>query len=157
MATSARRLPVVVEKPDDMEARSELAVASFYGGMALGVSGAHVGHALEHPISAITNCAHGEGLAFVLKGVASWIEKVLPERAGVVRDTLPGDGGVGERYRSFIKSVDADIMPGDIGLEEKDFDRIASLAVTTMAGALRRAPVPVDEKALREILDMSMG
>jgi len=151
-----RWLPEAVEKPSDMEARSHLTVASMMGGMVLGVSGAHVGHALEHPISALTNCPHGEGLAFVLKGVTAWIEKVLPERAAMVEATLPGDGTLSRRYRSLLRRIDCDVMPEDVGLEEAHFDKIAALAMKTMAGAVKRAPVTVDEKTLRDILDMSM-
>jgi alcohol dehydrogenase class IV len=156
MRIVGRWLPVVVENPDDMEARSQLAIASFLGGMVLGISGAHVGHALEHPISAVTNCSHGEGLAFVLRGVTSFIEKVLPGRAEVAAATLPGEGGLGARYRAFAKLVGADFSPADIGLSENDFERIASLAMSTMAGACRRAPSTVDEQTLTDILKMSL-
>ncbi|MBN1808686.1 MAG: iron-containing alcohol dehydrogenase [Planctomycetes bacterium] len=145
-------LPAAVAQPSDMEARSRMAVASFYGGFSLGISGAHVGHALEHPISAITDCPHGEGLAFVLKGVTSWLEQVSPERAALVAALLPGEGALGTRYRQFLQSVGMDRTPSDLGFAENDFDRIATLALDTMGGACNRAPVPVGKQDLVAIL-----
>lgn len=55
-----------VERPDDLEARSGMALAALLAGLAFSNIGVALVHALEYPIGGATHCSHGEGNGLLL-------------------------------------------------------------------------------------------
>lgn len=148
-------LPPALKHPETAEHWEALALASMYGGMVLGVSGAHVGHALEHPISARTDVAHGEGLAALLPGLMERLENALPERVARVVELLPAGGGLAERFVQFLEAVGLRVTLPGLGVHEDDFETIADDALATMKGAVAKAPFEAGKSALVHILERS--
>lgn len=63
---AARALPRVWDKPDDLEARAEMSLASLYGGLALANAGLGAVHGFAAPIGGMFPAPHGAACAAVL-------------------------------------------------------------------------------------------
>jgi alcohol dehydrogenase class IV len=61
-----RHLVRVVEAPDDMHARSGMALAATLAGMAFSNVGVALVHALEYPLGGAVHCSHGAGNGLLL-------------------------------------------------------------------------------------------
>ena len=64
-----RNLKRVIDDPDDLAARSGMALAATLAGAAFSSCGVSLAHALEYPIGAAYQCSHGIGNGIVLPGV----------------------------------------------------------------------------------------
>jgi alcohol dehydrogenase len=69
IGTVARWLPTAVEDGGDLEARSQLLLASHVAGLAMASTGLGLCHAVGHPLGARLGAAHGVALAAVLPHV----------------------------------------------------------------------------------------
>lgn len=77
-----RYLPRAVENPDDLEARSNLSLASMTSGVALANSGLGVAHGLSHPLGALYDLPHGLLCAVLLPYVMEFnLEVAAPKYA----------------------------------------------------------------------------
>ncbi len=79
MRTVLANAPIVMEKPDDYDARAELMWTSALAHNTLlqtGRIGDWASHKLEHELSALYDIAHGAGLAIVFP---AWLKYVLPQ------------------------------------------------------------------------------
>lgn len=148
-------LPKALDDPGNLEHRAALALASAYGGIVLGISGAHIGHALEHPISARKDVSHGEGLAAVLPGLMERLEEHLPERMAKVRDVFEGEGPLAERFVAFLDKVRLEVSLDGLGVGEDEDPAVAQDAFDTMKGAIDRAPFIPTHDDLVDILQRS--
>ncbi|MAI35757.1 MAG: hypothetical protein CBE00_13700 [Planctomycetaceae bacterium TMED240] len=64
-----RNLKRVIDDPDDLAARSGMALAATLAGAAFSSCGVSLAHALEYPLGATYQCSHGVGNGIVLPGV----------------------------------------------------------------------------------------
>lgn len=76
--TVAEWLPRLVDDLADLEARSQIQLASHMAGQAFGVAGLGICHAVGHPLSAMLHQAHGQTLATMLPHIMQFN---LPARA----------------------------------------------------------------------------
>ncbi len=70
-------LPTAVDDGANLEARAQLLLGSHLAGVAFGIAGLGMCHALGHPLSAVLNQAHGQTLTTMLPHV---IDFNMPER-----------------------------------------------------------------------------
>lgn len=68
----AQSLPTAYEHGDDLEARSQLLLASNMASIAFGTAGLGICHGCGHPLSARFNLPHGQTLATLLPGVMAF-------------------------------------------------------------------------------------
>lgn len=89
-------LPRVLEKPDDIEARSRLLYASMIAGISVDIAGGcHLVHAIEHGLSGYNSALpHGAGLAIIGPRVVYYTHKAVPEVSALL-----------------LKSIDPSIKP----------------------------------------------
>ena len=155
MKTVVKNLPIVLKKPDDIEARTELSWASTcaMSGLARigGTQGIMACHGIEEAMSGRFDIVHGEGLAAIFP---SWLRNIEPARK--------------ERNRMFARNVfgrtDVDgatacedwlqIIGMKLRLRDLGFD--ISLADEVGAVALRQPrtknnPVPLTPKDIGDI------
>ncbi len=69
-----------VEEPNNLEARSGMALAATLGGLAFSNCGVALVHALEYPVGNRYECAHGAGIGIVLPEVLKFLLPVREER-----------------------------------------------------------------------------
>ena len=141
----AQQLPRVVERPDDLDARTELLRGAALGGEALGKSGLALGHAMAQALGGRYGLAHGAmnalslppALRFNSEFVPAALAEALDRRdPAAVAEQLARLGGF-ERLRDF-------------GVPEHELDDVAE-AVAVRPGALAN-PRPASPAEIAELL-----
>jgi alcohol dehydrogenase class IV len=139
-------LPQVVERPQDLRARTKLLEGAMHAGAALGASMLALGHAMAQALGGRYGLPHGAMNALTLPQALHFNEEVAPdavrrfrEEVGVAPEELAALGGFG-RLRDF-------------GIPEEDLPEIAA-ATVERAGARanpRSATVADVEQLLHNI------
>lgn len=80
MEMVVQNLPVAVEHPDDLKARTAMSVAATMAGWMLANVSTYVGHSLAHVLGAKMHMVHGEACAYGLPGVMEFISDVASEK-----------------------------------------------------------------------------
>ena len=132
MRTIVAESAAVMKDPNDYQARANIMWAGTIAhNNVCGVGRAQEwsSHGIEHELSALTDCAHGAGLAVVMP---AWMEYVksadirrfarFAERVwGVTTgdDATKADEGIA-RYRAWLKSIGMPSTLGELGAKESD-------------------------------------
>jgi len=126
----------LLEKPDDYEARANLAwsaTIALNGTMAVGRRGGEWAcHRIEHSLSALYDIAHGAGLAIVFPAWMRYVYRENPaqfERFARKIFNLEGEGedlilrGI-DSFKNWLRKVGAPVTLKDAGIPEKDIEKI---------------------------------
>lgn len=135
LATVMRTTGVLMENPDDYDARGEFAWAStmaLNGNTFAGVEGNTFDtHMIEHAMGGLYNVPHGAGLAVVLPAWMASIKDRMPERferfAEKVFGTSGGDAGI-TLLTEWFRSIGAPVTFAEAGLSADDVEPIAENA-----------------------------
>jgi alcohol dehydrogenase len=114
----ATNLPLLMREPGNLEARSQMMLASSMAAIAFNVSGLGAAHGTGHALSARLNAAHGQTLAIMLPQVMAYNMPVAFGAYARVAEALgvadPSAGAQGNAQRA----VDAIVsLRRDLGLE----------------------------------------
>jgi alcohol dehydrogenase class IV len=138
-------LPKVHKDGNDLSARGEMALASFYAGMAFSRTGLGYVHAIAHNLGATYGTPHGWANALVLPHVLEFSAGPARKQLAQLADIV-GVGGttIDEKARRFIEAVRAlkesvGIPPTLADLKRGD---IPSIAKRALAEAWATYPVP---------------
>ncbi len=163
----AKYLPVVIDKPENIEARYYLTYAAMMAGVCFDNGLLHYTHALEHPLSAVKpELSHGLGLAMLLPAVIKNIYKskpnvlayiLAPIAPGLKGDSTDAQKAADEVYK-WLSSVGVSEKLSSEGFSEKDVDNLVNLAFTTpsLDGLLAIAPTNASKEAVAEIYRSSL-
>jgi alcohol dehydrogenase len=150
----ARHLRTAVADGDDLEARSQMLLASAMAAIAFNVAGLGSAHGTGHALSARLHAAHGQTLATMLPHVMGFNAQVCAEKYAAVASILePGSSG------SPAAAIDAvQRLRADIGIERSirelgaGDDLLPVLVADAMADPVNRGnPRPVDAAALEAL------
>ncbi|MBN2609990.1 MAG: iron-containing alcohol dehydrogenase [Bacteroidales bacterium] len=128
-----------VENGGDLEARSNLALASMYGGMCLGPVNTGAVHALAYPLGSIFKVAHGLSNALLLPYVMEYnLSAAVSRYADIARaagSVNPGNESevAGDGIRIIKEMIERCRLPlhlSDVGISENDVDKMAESAIT---------------------------
>ncbi|MCL2864176.1 MAG: iron-containing alcohol dehydrogenase [Lachnospiraceae bacterium] len=158
----AKYLPIVLENPNDLEARYFLTYAAMIAGTSFDNGLLHYTHALEHPLSGIKpELAHGLGLAVLLPAIIKVIypatSTILADLLAPVVPDLTADAADAEKaangMRAWLGTVGIKETLTDIGFTKDDVPELVRLAFETpgLAGLLGCAPVTCDKKIVEAI------
>jgi len=126
----------LIEKPDDYEARANLAwsaTIALNGTMAVGRRGGEWAcHRIEHSLSALYDIAHGAGLAIVFPAWMKYVYRNNPKQFERFAKRIFGLEGEGEElilkgieaFKNWLKKVGAPVSLKDAGIPEEDIDKI---------------------------------
>ncbi|WP_347865212.1 iron-containing alcohol dehydrogenase [Bilophila wadsworthia] len=148
----AKYLPAAVKDGSDLEARTQVALASTLSGMVESTSCCTSEHGMEHALSAFyPKLPHGAGLIMLSEAYYSFFADKAPERftamakaMGVVTGHLPE----AERPVAFVKAlvelqkacgVDG-LKMSDYGITKEDMAKCAANARHTMGGLFELDP-----------------
>ena len=158
-----------LENPEDYTARAEMMLCCTYGcNRILSLGNSQSGwpcHGIEHALSAYYDITHGEGLAII---TPRWMKHILSERTlpRFVKYGLNVFGidasldqweiarkAIDETY-AFFESIGIPMHLREVGIDDSRIDEMARhIAVNE---GLENAYVPLDEKAIKEILIASL-
>jgi alcohol dehydrogenase class IV len=139
MRLAARALPRVWKRPEDLEARTDMAWASLLGGMALANAGLGAVHGFAAPLGGMFPAPHGAACAAVLPYAMDVNIRALRQR----------DAG-GEALRRYAEA--ARILTGDPHASPEDGVRwLAQLCATLEIPRLRA--YGVDESAVPALVE----
>jgi alcohol dehydrogenase len=155
-------LPRVVENPRDLEARYWLLYASMLGGVAIDHALTHLGHGLEHLLSAYNpRLPHGAGLAIIHSKLIEEIYRARPLESWRILSNLdpslrprPEDAGrAGEAFRGFLARVGFKETLGDYGFMRGEVERLFKMILVkeSMRRYIDLAPFKVGEELLKKI------
>ncbi|MDR1589904.1 MAG: iron-containing alcohol dehydrogenase [Oscillospiraceae bacterium] len=108
-----RNLRTAYSQPDNIEARSEMALAANWAGLAFNNPVTHVGHACSDAFSCHFHTPHGLGCALALPETLALVAPAVPERMRVIAEAmeLPLSGGEsGEQLGRLVADALRDMM-----------------------------------------------
>lgn len=158
-----------IENPEDYTARAEMMLCCTYGcNRILSLGNSQSGwpcHGIEHALSAYYDITHGEGLAII---TPRWMKHILSERTigrfvkyginvfGIdpTLDKWEIAGNAIDKTYEFFESIGIPMTLRSVGIDDSRLDEIAHhIAVNE---GLDQAYVPLDEKAIKDILVASL-
>ena len=160
----AKYLPAAVKDGSDLEARTQVALASTLSGMVESTSCCTSEHGMEHALSAFyPKLPHGAGLIMLSEAYYSFFADKAPERftamakaMGVVTGHLPE----AERPMAFVKAlvelqkacgVDG-LKMSDYGITKEDMAKCAANARHTMGGLFELDPYALSPDETTQIM-----
>jgi alcohol dehydrogenase class IV len=127
-----------VEHGDDVEARTNMALGSFYGGLCLAPVNTAAVHALAYPLGSEFHVAHGVSNAVLLPHVLRFNVSAAPQRHAEIAlamgvepgasDLETAERGV-ERIADLSKACGIPQSMGDLGVPEDAIPRMARAAM----------------------------
>ncbi|MGP9656182.1 maleylacetate reductase [Halomonas sp. AOP35-4E-18] len=139
-------LPVIVEQPENIEARNNALYGAWLCGTVLGTVGMALHHKLCHTLGGSFGLPHAETHAIMLPHTAAYNAQAVTDLLAPAAELFGGELGGG--LYDFAKYLGAPMALKELGLVEADLDRAADLAVQTPYWN----PRPVEREAVRELL-----
>jgi alcohol dehydrogenase class IV len=163
LALAARTLPRTFAQPDDLAARTDLALASLWSGMALTNAGLGAVHGLAAPIGGMFPAPHGAVCAALLAPVMAANLAALASRApdlpalpryGEIARILTGRPGAGAEdgvrwVRELTRALGIPRLSRH-GITPADFAEIATRAQA--ASSMKANPLPLTAAELSSVL-----
>lgn len=165
MEAVVKYLPVVLETPGDIEARSQMAWANTLGGIAIVLSATCGLHAMGHSISGVTDIAHGRALAsaavaFMEHTWCSNIEKYanVARILGAHRSLSDEDAASasGALLKDFLLKSGMEVTLTDSGITEDKIEAIADVSMSSMYFCMQATLKPLEREDIVEILKKSL-
>lgn len=160
----AKYLPVCVKDGNNLEARTQVALANTLSGFVESTSSCTSEHSMEHALSAYhPELPHGAGLIMLSEAYYTFFASKVPDRfvamakaMGVDVDSLPPE----ERPMSFVKALvklqeDCDVRDlkmSDYGIKKEDIPMLAENAIQTMGGLFKLDPYTLSLEETIEIM-----
>jgi maleylacetate reductase len=139
-------LPVIVEKPQDMEAREKALYGAWLCGTVLGQVAMSLHHKICHTLGGSFDTPHAETHAIMLPHTIGFNAAAVPKLLLPVSDIFGGTPGQG--LYGFAKSIGSPMALRDFGLSESDLDRAAEIATRNPYDN----PRPIDRESIRSLL-----
>lgn len=136
-------LPRVMEKPHDLEARSNMLMAAMMGAVAF-QKGLGAVHSLAHPLSTECGMHHGTTNAILLPVVVEYNRSAVPDRLEHLAE-LFGGGDVAARVRELNRKVGIKPRLRDWGVRESTLPALADKAVHDGCHQLNPRPCTRDD------------
>lgn len=153
-------IPALAENLSDLNARTEVMLAAFCGGMGINTTGTAGCHALQSPLSALTGTSHGFGVGALLPYVMRYnLPARVPEFArlgeliGADRGntTLQNAQHAIEKVEWLVSAIGAPTDLAALGMTETDVPDVAEAAASSTR-LIANNPRPLPTEVMEEIL-----
>lgn len=148
IAAFARALPVIAQRPDDKEARSDALYGAWACGTVLGAVGMALHHKICHVLGGSFDLPHAETHTVILPHATAYNERAVARELAPVAQIFEADSAALGLW-SFARRLDAPMTLAELGMRESDLDR----AVEIMMNNPYWNPKPLDAQDLRGLLD----
>lgn len=155
----AKSLKKCIENGNDIEARSDMALACVYAGIAFESCPPHLAHSMGHTIGAMYHIPHGEACAVFLAPVLEAVAEAKPDRIKLIGESL-GLTFAEDADLDEIKSATGDTIRTlckELGLRtlkelipEKDIPVISQQVMNDVG--IFVSPVPMDAQKVETII-----
>ena len=153
---------IVLQRPDDLEARGAMQLGSYFAGMAIENSMLGATHACANPLTAHYSTVHGAALAMLLPSVVRWNGSVAAARyAELLR--LSNEPAISNGQGSFemlAQRLEQLASAGGLrqslrmaGIPESDLRMLAAEAATQWTGTFN--PRPFDQAGALEVYEQA--
>ena len=140
----AEVLPLVLERPDDLELRTHLLEGAAHAGEALGLAGLGLGHAMAQAVGGAYGLPHGTMNAIVLPAALRFNAELAP---GAVRRFGEAIGAPDDPAAKVeeLASLSGPTRLRDVGVPEADLPRLAEAAAGRAGNRANPRPATVEE------------
>lgn len=139
-------LPQIVEKPDDVDARSLALYGSWLCGTVLGAAGMALHHKICHVLGGTFDLPHAETHAILLPHTARYNAEAAADMFRPLQDLFGASIGAG--LFDFSAFLGAPVALRDLGLAESDLDRATDIAMESPYWN----PRPIERPSIRALL-----
>lgn len=127
----AESLPVIVNKPHDLDARSRAQYGAWLCAMCLGSVGMALHHKLCHTLGGSFNLPHAETHTIVLPHAIAYNAPKIPQEMKKLADVLPGsDGDAIKGLNVLLTKLKVKRGLKEFGMKEEDVDKATEIAVS---------------------------
>ena len=154
-----------VNNGDNKVSRYNMALASFYGGVAITNSGTGGVHALAYPLGGTYGMSHGLSNSILLAEVMEFNAEAVPGKFGKIAELMGIDtNGLSEeqitksaldKIRKLVNDVGISIEGFEVS--EKGLDNLAALAISEQQRLIKNNPRLITYKIAREIYKNSLS
>lgn len=151
----AQYLPISVEKPQDLEARAQMQIASSMAGWAFGIAGVGLVHGMSHSLGARVGVPHGTANGIILPhvmrfnaGAAAGKLALCARALGVAGDLDDAQlaAASADAVASLLARIGHPTKLSDVGVKPSDWEACAQLALIDGATSTNpRAPRSAEE------------
>ena len=152
-------LPVVTEKPDNIDARLAMCRAAMYGGNAINTQLAGYVHAFAHSIGGKYHLPHGEAISLMLMPVLEYQKEacrdkyaLLARHCGLSADDTPADEAAGQ-FLQAVRQLQAQCGMDGIKSPVRRCDHAELIPLIVADSINYSAPVTLSNDQIKEILD----
>src|SRR5688572_5370033 len=153
---------IVLQRPDDLEARGAMQLGSYFAGMAIENSMLGATHACANPLTTHYSTVHGAALAMLLPSVVRWNGAVVGERyAELLRLSNAQElSGIGEPTERLAQRLEELAAAGGLrhslstaGVPQSDLKMLAEEAATQWTGTFN--PRSFDQAGALEVYEQA--
>jgi maleylacetate reductase len=144
----ARSLPIVVQEPSNIDARSDALYGAWLAGMVLGSVGMAVHHNISHVLGGSFRLPHADVHTVILPHAAAFNAEAAPEAMRVVAEALEMNSAPAGLY-DLAARIGAPTSLQQIGMPADQLDRAAQIVVEHPY----YNPRPVDYAGVRKLLE----
>jgi alcohol dehydrogenase class IV len=156
-------LPIAVREPQNLEARSEMMLASNWAGFAFNNPITHVGHAIADALSVKYHTPHGYNCALALPAAIAFVASALPEQLAQIASAmglsrqavyeLKAHNELGEAVSDMIRQLINEVQLLPLTSVAPNREEVIALAPDVIANHLCSfSPIPVTLKDAERLL-----
>jgi alcohol dehydrogenase len=155
---------IVLQRPNDLEARGAMQLGSYFAGMAIENSMLGATHACANPLTAHYSTVHGAALAMLLPSVVRWNGSVAADRyAELLRlSNEPASSNGQGSFEMLAQRLEQLASAGGLrqslrmaGIPESDLQMLAAEAATQWTGTFN--PRPFDQAGALEVYEQAFS
>jgi maleylacetate reductase len=144
----ARSLPVVVEEPENLDARADALYGAWLAGSALGATTMSIHHKLCHTLGGTFNLPHADVHTVILPHATAFNREAAPDAMRIVAAALGARDAAQGVYDLAVR-LGAPIALKNIGMPPEGLDRAARLATENPY----YNPRPIEYAGVRRLLE----
>ena len=122
-----QHLTTAIEKPENIEARSGMLIASTLAGSAFAQTGTAAAHAIGHALATLTGMPHGRAVTIGMEVLLPWNAAACPEVHAAVAEALGNEAKADQcapAFRRLIDQAGLDLLLDDKGIEPETLIRV---------------------------------